>query len=494
MEFYGVVIDGREGPAASGKIFSVENPATGTIIAEVAEGDAPDVDRAVTAAQAALRGAWGQMTGAERFRVLMRIAARLSRETDRLAHWETLATGRPIREMKAQVARIPEWFEYFAALARTAEGSIVPFAGRYLNYTVRVPIGVVGAITPWNHPLLILTKKVAPALAGGNALVIKPSELAPTTAVELGRLCLEEGLPAGVMNVVPGWGTGAGKAVSAHPGINKVDLTGGTETGKAAAAAAGSHLARVTMELGGKAPVVIFADTDLEQAAAGAAFAAFIASGQTCVQGARILVQRLLYPQVVTRLVARAESLRLGDPLDPATQMGPVVSRQQLERAESYVRIGLDEGARLLAGGRRRMEPPLDRGYFYAPTVFTDVSPAMRIWREEIFGPVTVMAPFESEAEAIELANAAPYGLAASVWTRDIARGHRVAAAIEAGVCWINDHHRIDPASPWGGLKESGIGRENGLEAYREYTQTKSVIVNLDDAPFDWYGGSSRYS
>lgn len=490
---YGLWINGQEVPALGGAIFAVENPTNKQIIARVAEGRAEDVDRAVAAAQSALPS-WTQTSATERFHLLCRLAQLIRENTEELARWETLATGRPIREMHAQVKRLSDFYEYFAATARTAEGEITPFAGPYLNYTRHVPLGVVGLITPWNHPLLILTKKLAPALAAGNTVVIKPSEFTPTTAIDLARLCQQAGIPDGVINVISGFGSTAGERVATHPAIQKVDLTGGVATGKLAAAQAAGHLALVSMELGGKAPVIVFDDVKLEEAVAGAAFAAFIAAGQTCVQGARLIVHEKIYLPFAEMLARKVSRIRLGDPLDPQTQMGPVSSGKQYERILAYVNKGMEEGARVLAGGHPVTTPPLDQGYYIAPTVFTEVKPGMTIAQEEIFGPVTAMISFSSEEEAVAIANNSRFGLGSAVWTRDIARAHRVAHALEAGIVWINDHHRIDPAMPWGGLKESGIGREVGLQAYRAFTQTQTVVVRLDDEPFDWYEGAERYS
>jgi phenylacetaldehyde dehydrogenase len=483
---YHMFVGGEHSPSVSGKIFEVENPARGETMALVSEGDKKDVDAAVRIATEAFRS-WGKTGGEERGNVLSRAAQILRDRLDEFVRIEVDQTGRAYREMSAQLARLPEWYEYFGALARTHEDTVPPFGGNYLNYTRRVPLGVVGHITPWNHPLLILTKKVAPALAGGNTIVAKPSELAPITSIMLGNVLKEAGLPDGVYNVVPGFGATAGAALTSHRGIRKLDLTGGTETGKKIASIAGENLVRVGAELGGKASSLIFEDADMDNAVSGALFASFVAGGQTCVQGARAIVQRPVYDEFVEKLVDRANGIVLGDPQDQATQMGPLVSKKQLERVEEYVRIGGQEGAMLAAGGHRITDPPYDKGYFYPPTVFVDVENSMRVAQEEIFGPVVCVMPFDTEEDAIELANATEFGLAGAIWTNDVRRAHRVAHQLEIGVVWINDHHRIDPASPWGGFKMSGIGRENGIEAYHEYTQTQNIIVNLSDEPFDWF-------
>lgn len=487
---YGMFIDGKEVSAHSGKTFEVRSPVNLDVLCRVSEGDAVDMDRAVlNGAEAFADGRWSRMDPKDRCRIMFRAAAMLAERVPEMALLESKQTGRAIREMNAQLGRLPEWFEYYGALIRTAEGSVPPFYGPYVNYLRRLPLGVVGQITPWNHPLLIAIKKIAPALAAGNSVVVKPSELAPATVLEFAQLCSDAGVPDGVLNIVPGMGAGAGKALAENPIIRKLDLTGGTPTGRVVAAAAGRNLVSVVAELGGKAPMIVFEDADIEQTVNGCAFGSFVATGQTCIMGARLLVHESIFDEVVSRYVAKAQRIRVGDPADPATQMGPVISAAQLQRVSEFVDRARADGATVLCGGGRPEGLPdaLSRGHYYAPTVIGNVTPDMHVVREEVFGPVVVAYSFRDEAEAVALANDSPYGLAAAVWTRDVKRAHRVADRLDVGIVWINDHHRNDPSSPWGGTKDSGMGRENGIEALHEYSAVKSVVVGTSDEPFDWF-------
>jgi acyl-CoA reductase-like NAD-dependent aldehyde dehydrogenase len=489
----GMLIGGEEVEAASGERLSVVNPATGRVIAEVPAGDAEDVDRAVRAARTAFEdGPWPGMDGFERSRLINRFADLIDDGLDQLYVLETLNNGRPVVETRAQLARLAEWYRYAAALLLAQRDAVLPAKGNYVTYLERKPLGVCGLLTPFNHPMLILAQSLSGALAAGNTVVIKPSELTPLTTILLARIAAEAGIPDGVINVVTGLGPQAGAAIAAHPSVAKVNITGGEAAGRAVAAAAARRFAKVTTELGGKTPVVVFDDVDLERAVNGAAFAGFIAAGQTCICGSRMLVQERIYDEFVERLAAKASNIRLGDPSDPATQMGPVISRGRHENVLSYVEIGQREGATVATGGGAPELPaPFDGGYYVEPTVLGDVTNDMRVAQEEIFGPVVVAIPFSDEADAVSKANDSRYGLGAAVWTSDVARAHRVASRIESGICWINDHHRVEPSMPWGGTKDSGAGKECGTESFDDFSTVKAVIVRTDEDGFDWYGDTA---
>jgi acyl-CoA reductase-like NAD-dependent aldehyde dehydrogenase len=465
----------------------VLNPATGEVIATVPDGGAEDVDRAVRVARLAFEeGPWPRMERGERAKILHRFADAIDDALDELFRLETRNNGRPLRETRAQVGRLSEWFRYNAALLLAERTAVVPMPGPYVNYLVRHPIGVCGLLTPFNHPLMILAKSLAPALANGNTVVIKPSELTPLTTLELARIATEAGIPDGVINVVTGLGATAGRALAEHPLVGRLTFTGGTEVGREIGVAAARRFARATTELGGKTPVIVFADAGVERAVAGAAFGAFIAAGQTCICGSRILVQREIYDEVVDGLARRAEGIRVGDPADEKTQMGPLISARQRERVLGYV--GLGEGTVVAGGGTPSLPAPLDNGFFVEPTVLRDVTNDMRVAQEEIFGPVAVVIPFTDEDDAIRKANDIPFGLGSAIWTRDVARAHRVAPRIRSGMVWVNDHHRLDPASPWGGVKDSGVGREGGWESFHEFSDVQSVTVRTAADDVDWYG------
>ncbi|WP_233835771.1 aldehyde dehydrogenase [Paraburkholderia sp. ZP32-5] len=479
-------IDGEWTDAESGRTMDVVNPATGGVIGALAAATAGDVDRAVQAAQRAFDGgAWRDMPVQQRARILNRFADLFEADLEQFYKLETLNNGRPISETRAQISRLPQFYRYFAALALTRRSDVIPIEGPYLCYTQRVALGVVALMTSFNHPLMILSKSLAPALATGNSVVIKASEQTPLTTVRLVRLLVEAGVPKGVVNVVNGEGREAGAALASHPLIRKVVFTGGTDVGRSIGEAAARNFALTTLELGGKGAVILFDDFDMERAVNGAAFAAFIGAGQTCVCGARILVQRSMYAEFLERFRVKASGIRVGDPTDPKTQLGPVISERSRQRILAMLERGTQTGAKLLTGGT--VPQALKTGFFIEPTVMYDVPPESEMGQDEVFGPVTVVIPFDDEADAIRIANATQFGLAASVWTQDVARAHRVASKLEFGMVWVNDHHRLDPASPWGGFKNSGVGRETGIESFDQFSEPRAVTVNTSGKTVDWY-------
>lgn len=474
-----LLINGEWCEAQSGKRFDVFNPSTETKLTDVAEGDQADIDRAVVAARRAFEsGPWKKMSARERGRVLNRIALLLEKNKAELAELETLNNGKPISEtINADLPLAIETFEYYAGLADKIHGETIPVNGPFLNYTLREPAGVVGQIIPWNFPLLMAAWKLGPALATGCTVVLKPAEQTPLTALRLGEILLEAGVPAGVVNIVPGYGPTAGAALALHKDVDKIAFTGSTEIGKLVMRMASeSNLKRVSLELGGKAPNIVFADSDLDAAVNGAMRGIFFNQGEVCCAGSRLFVERKVHDEFLAKLKSSAEKLVLGNPLDPKTQMGAQVSEEQFDKILGMIQKGKSEGAKVLTGGERAAE----KGYFIRPTVLSGVHNQMTVAREEIFGPVVCAIPFDDVNDLVKQANDTIYGLSAGIWTRDIGKAHRFAKEIKAGTIWVNCYNCFDAASPFGGFKQSGFGRELGQYALELYTQVKSVWVALD--------------
>jgi len=466
------------------RTFETVNPFTGQAWANIPEADDDDVERAVGAARRAFEtGPWSRMTATERGRCLLRLADAIETKADGLAVVESRDNGKLLRETKAQARALSRWYRFFGGLADKIEGSVVASDfPTVFNFVDRVPTGVVVAISAWNSPLMLATWKLAPALAAGCTIVAKPSEFTSASLLEFASLFDEVGFPPGVVNIVTGSGSRCGSALTTHPDVDRISFTGGPETATSIARSAATNLVPCTFELGGKSANIVFADADVKAALAGVIAGIFGASGQTCIAGSRLLLQRSIYDDFLRDLVERTSVIVLGDPMNPKTEMGPIATAPQLSRISQFVERAIADGANVATGGRRRLDGSLKDGLFYEPTILVDVSPSMHVAQEEIFGPVLCVIPFEDEQEAIEIANSTNYGLAAGIWTSNVKRAHRVARSVRAGTVWVNMYRAASPTSPSGGFGKSGYGRENGIEAIREFTETKSVWIETSEA------------
>ena len=486
MHAYRMLIDGEWVEARSGRTFGVMNPATAEPMATVPDAGAEDVDGAVEAARRAFEGGWRDATAQERGRVLFRIADTVRREAKRLATLETLNSGKPLGESEFDINDAATCFEYYGGLATKLHGEVLTVPDNALSMALKEPVGVAAQIIPWNYPLLMAAWKLAPAICAGCSMVIKPAEQTPVTLLELARFFEECGLPRGVVNVVTGFGETAGAPLVAHPQVDKIAFTGSVDVGKSVMRAAAETLKKISLELGGKSPNIFFADADFEAAVDGALFGVFVNQGEVCSAGSRVLVQKPIYKKMLDAMVEKAKRIKLGPGTDSSTKMGPLVSKKQMERVLRYQEIGKKE-AKVATGGGRPSDAALQRGYFVEPTIFYDVDNSATIAREEIFGPVMAVIPFEDEADALRIANDTPYGLAAAVWSRDIFKCLRMVKKLQAGIVWVNHMQPTYVEAPWGGYKMSGIGRELGPWGAEEYLQVKQVYINLNEQPIGWY-------